>query len=249
MFELNYQLAGDRGILIHFKDEVSEEVFQRVVSFEKGVLAANLPGVSETIRSYSTLFVAYDPLKTNHEALIQQLQGISRAATVETMLFPKKRILEVPILYGRDYGPDLPLLAQMLEMSQDEVIRRHLSHDYLIYITAFLGGAAFFKGTDKMFDVPRKKTPVLLHPQGTVNLANGLGTAFMPMDSPTGWYGIGRSPLRQWYPDRDPPVLIKSGDWIRYKRIDQEEFKEIRKAVDLGEYEVKNLATEMTRAE
>jgi inhibitor of KinA len=69
------------------------------------------------------------------------------------------------------------------------------------------------------------------------------------MDSPTGWYGIGRSPLRQWYPDRDPPVLIKSGDWIRYKRIDQEEFKEIRKAVDLGEYEVKNLAPKMTRVE
>lgn len=239
MNDLDCKIAGDRGILIKFGNEVNEETFRAVVLFEEKLLQRHLPGVLETIRSYCTLFISYDPAKADHEILSNQLKQMVQNLPVEKLPFPKSKVIEIPMIYGGSYGPDLPLLAQMLGMSEEEVIQRHLSHDYLIYITAFLGGAAFYKGNDKIFDVPRKKTPVLLHPEGTVNLANGLGTAFMPLSGPTGWYGIGRSPLRQWYPDRDPPVLIRSGDWIRYRRIGEEEFYSIKKEVDQNTYELK----------
>jgi inhibitor of KinA len=234
-----YKIAGDRGILIKFGSEVTEEIFREVVSFEEKILKSDLPGLLETIRSYCTLYISYDPKKTNHEILITQLRQMAENLPLENMPFPKAKVIEIPMVYGGNYGPDLPLLVKTFDMSEEEVIRRHLSHDYLIYITAFLCGAAFFKGSDKIFEIPRKKTPVLLHPEGTVNLANGLGTVFMPLSSPTGWYGIGRSPLRQWYPDRDPPVLIRSGDWIRYRRIDEGEFYKIKKEVDQDRFELK----------
>ena len=174
MMELEYRIAGDKGILVKFGNEVNEETFQRIVSFEKQLLQRPLVGISETIRSYCTLFVGYDPSITNQRILIGHLKQISRTLRDDKVSFPKTRIIVIPVLYGGEWGPDLPLLAQILGISQEEVIRRHLAHDYLIYITAFLGGAAFFKGTDRIFEVPRKKTPVLMHPQGTVNLANGI---------------------------------------------------------------------------
>jgi KipI family sensor histidine kinase inhibitor len=238
MKEWQFRLAGDRGILINFGSEVNEETFRQVVSFEEKVAAGALPGVSETIRSYCTLFVEYDPSATNHVTLVNRLKRISRSPSIPAVPFPKKKVIAIPVIYGGAYGPDLTSLARLLKLSDEEIVARHLSHDYLVYITAFLGGTAFFKGTDPIFDVPRKKTPVLMHPQGTVNLANGLGSVLMPLDSPTGWHAIGRSPLRQFYPERNPPVLIKTGDWIRYRRIDDEEFQAIRKKVEGGGYEL-----------
>jgi len=236
-----YKIAGDRGILIRFGTEVNEKTFREVVSFEERLLQRNPPGVLETIRSYCTLFIYYDPARTDFETLVSQSKQMVQEISFQDSSFPKKRVIEIPTVYGGVYGPDLPLLAQMLEMSEEDVIQSHLSHDYLVYITAFLCGAAFFKGTDRIFNVPRKKTPVLLHPEGTVNLANGLGTVFMPLASPTGWYGIGRSPLRQWHPDRDPPVLIKSGDWIRYRRIDEKEFYRIKEDVDQNRFKLEDV--------
>jgi KipI family sensor histidine kinase inhibitor len=241
MREWEYRLAGDRGVLLKFGDEVNEETFRKVVSFEKKVEESRLPGVLETIRSYCTLFIEYDPSRTNHVILVDRLKQIAQGSSTEAVSFPKKKIIPIPVVYGGAYGPDLPSLARILKMSEEEIIRRHLSHDYLVYITAFLGGTAFFKGTDPIFDVPRKKTPVLLHLQGTVNLANGLGSVLMPLDSPTGWHGLGRSPLRQFYPERNPPVLIKTGDWIRYRRIDEEEFQKIKRKVEEGTYDLEVL--------
>ncbi len=237
-----YKIAGDKGILIKFGNEVNEKTFREVVSFEEKILQSGLSGVSETIRSYCTLLICYDPRKTNHEILMNQMKQMVQNLPVENLPFPKSKVIEIPVVYGGNYGPDLPLLAQMLNMPEEEVIQRHLSHDYLVYITAFLCGAAFFKGTDKIFEVSRKKTPVLLHPEGTVNLANGLGTVFMPLASPTGWYGIGRSPLRQWYPEKNPPVLIKSGDWIRYRQIKEDEFHKIKEEVGQNSYELRYIS-------
>jgi inhibitor of KinA len=237
-----YKIAGDQGILIKFGNEVTEKIFREVVSFEEKISKSDLPGILETIRAYCTLLVFYDPKRTNYEKLINQLRFLAKDLPLENAPFPKAKVIEIPVVYGGSYSPDLPLLSQMLHMSEEEVVRRHLSHDYLVYITAFLCGTAFFKGTDEIFHVPRKKTPALLHPEGDVNLANGLGTVFSPVSTPTGWYGIGRSPLRQWYPHRDPPVLIKSGDWIRYKQIDESEFIKIRQEIDNNRYELKSAA-------
>ena len=240
MNELDYRIASDRGILVKFGNEISEQTFNRVSTFEKNLLKDDLPGILETIRSFCTLFISYDPSKTDYETLIYYLKKLEQIMPSGDLLFTESKIIEIPVVYGGEYGPDLPSVAELLNISEEDVIQQHLSHDYLVYITAFLAGLPMFKGKGKLFDLPRKKTPVIC-PQGAVILANGMGCVFNPIDTPSGWYGIGRSPLRQWYPDRDPPVLIKSGDRIKYKRIDENAFYKIKQEVDQKTYKLMNI--------
>jgi len=241
MHKLNYRIAGDRGVLVTFGQEINEQTLQRVLSFEKKLNESDLPHVNEIIRGYCTLYVEYDPLKLKYETLIDQLKKIEQEASGEKILFPSSKSIEIPGLYGGEYGPDLPLVAEFLGISEEEVIQRHLASDYLVYVAFFIGGSAHFKGNDRLFEIPRKKDPVTFYPAGSILIAAGLGIVFKATSGPTGWNSIGICPLRQWYPDKDPPVLIKTGDRIRYKRINEDEFRKIKREVDNNTYKLKYL--------
>ena len=241
MNELDYKIAGDRGILIYFGGEIGQETFQRISFFEENLLKSNLPGVAETVRGYCTLFISYEPLKTDYDRLIYQLKQLEQNLEQNPPSREyQKEVFLIPVVYD---GPDLPTAAKLLNVSEEEVTQHHLGDSYLILMTGFLAGRAYFKFRDKLFDLPRKRTPVHV-PEGAVGFAGGqgnLGTREplgMKRRTPSGWWCIGRTPMRQWLPDKDPPVLIKSGSWIGYKRIDADEFDRIAQEVDRGTYEL-----------
>jgi len=238
MNELDYKIAGDRGILIYFGHEIGEETFQRISFFNENLLESNLPGVKETVPGYRTLFISYEPAKTDYDTLVYQLKQLAQTPPSEE--YPKGVCFEIPIVYD---GPDLPIVAKFINVSEEEIIQRHLGDNYLILMTGFIAGRAFFKFKDKLFDLPRKKT-VAPFPDGGVCFSSGLGDVGgrQPPGIPSGWSGwyfIGRTPIRQFLPDRNPPVLIKAGDWIRYRRVGVDEFDRIAKEVDRGTYELK----------
>jgi KipI family sensor histidine kinase inhibitor len=236
---LDYRAAGDIGVLIRFGDEINGDLFQKVLSFEKNLEKSDIPGIRETIKSFCTLFIAYDPSKIDYQALTDQLQKLEQKLSEQNLLPLEKKVIEIPALYGGEYSPDLPLVAKLLNISEEEVVQLHLAHDYLVYINGHIGGTAFFKGKGKLFELPRKKTPVLFYPAGSLLFADGLGAVFKAADGPSGWYNIGLSPLRQWYPTMAPPVLIKPGNWIRYKRIDESKFHEIQQEVEQNTHQLK----------
>ena len=238
---MEYRAAGDRGILINFGNVIDWDVFQRLLSYEKNLEENPIPGVEETVKGFCTLFISYDPLIIGFPKLIEQLKEIETKPFQKELTHQKKKVIEIPAVYGGAYGPDLPLVAELLKISEDEVIQLHLANDYLVYINGAIGGTAFFKGIGKLFDLPRKKTPVVSYPVGCISIVGGMGSVFKSLDGPSGWYSIARSPLRQWYPDRNPPVLIKPGDWIRYRKINEREFKEITKEVEKDVYQLKYL--------
>lgn len=245
MSELDYKIAGDRGVLIYFGSEIGQETFQRIWSFNENLLESNLPGVEETIPGYVTLFISYEPSVTDYDTLVYQLKQL--AQNPPSREYARQVLFEIPIVYD---GPDLPIVSKLLNVSEEEVIERHLGDDYLILVTAFIAGIAQHKFKDKLFDLPRKKTPTI-PPDAGISVAAGLGAVIgrQPLEkqgrSPSGWWYIGRTPIRQWLPDSDPPVLLKAGDWIRYKRIDADEFDRIAQEVDRGTYELKVCETEI----
>jgi KipI family sensor histidine kinase inhibitor len=238
---LDYRIAGDRGILIRFGNVIDEEVFRRVLSYERNLAEDSISGIEETIKGFCTLFISYDPLKTDFLNLMQQLKKLEEKLSQQELPHQERKIIEIPAVYGGAYGPDLPLVASLLNISEEEVIHLHLANDYWIYINGAIGGTAYFKGIGKLFALPRKKTPVIFYPAGSLLFAGGLGIVFKAVDGPTGWYGIGQSPLRQWYPERTPPVLIKTGDWIQYRRIDETEFRKIKREVERDRFQLKYL--------
>ena len=151
------------------------------------------------------------------------------------------RLFEIPIVYGGEYGPDLDLVAQLLNLTPEEIIHIHSGKEYFIYDTGFIGGSAHFKIPPPLDSLPRKKTPNLGVPTGAVLIAGGLGSVFKPLAGPTGWYWVGMSPLKQWFPEKDPPLLILPGDKIIYRPISTREYEELKKKVEEGSFKVKML--------
>jgi inhibitor of KinA len=227
-----YLLVGDRGISVEFGNSLEEEINRKVHKMMYAVEKAGIPGVIETNPTIRSLLVYYDPLRIGVKKLIRQLKRIE--GQMAEIVLPESRLFEVPIVYGGEYGPDLEEVAALLHLAPEEIIQIHSGKEYFIYDTGFIGGSAHFKVPPPLDSLPRKKTPNLGVPAGAVLIAGGLGSVFKPLAGPTGWYWIGTSPLRQWFPEKDPPLLIHPGDRVFYRPVDRGEFERIRKRVERG---------------
>jgi KipI family sensor histidine kinase inhibitor len=234
-----YLIVGDKGISVEFGNELSEEINSLVQKLLFTLKKAKLPGIIEAFPTIRSLFVYYNPLEIGVKRLIRELKLLE--AYMADIALPKSRLFEIPCVYGGEYGPDLDLVAELLHLSPEEIIRTHSGKEYFIYDTGFIGGSAHFKVPPPLDSLPRKKTPNLGVPIGAVLIAGGLGSVFKPMAGPTGWYWIGTSPLRQWFPEKDPPLLINPGDKVIYRPVSKEEFEEIKKMVDKGQFTAKIL--------
>jgi KipI family sensor histidine kinase inhibitor len=229
-----YLIAGDHGISVEFGNCLDEEVNLKVQKLMHALEKARIPGVIETNPTIRSLFVYYDPLRIGVKKLIQEMRKFE--VHLGDMTLPKSRLFEVPIIYGGEYGPDFEEVARVLNLTPEEIIRIHSGKEYFIYDTGFIGGSAHFKIPPPLDSLPRKKTPNLGVPAGAVLIAGGLGSVFKPLAGPTGWYWIGTSPLRQWFPEKDPPLLILPGDKIIYRRVDKEEFDRIKEMVEKDKF-------------
>ena len=230
-----YLIAGDRGISVEFGNALDEEINRRVHKMMYALENAKIPGVIECNPTIRSLFVYYDPRKTGVKKLIQELRKIEgRMADVK---LPQSRLFEIPIVYGGEYGPDLDLVAQLLKLTPEEIVNIHSGKEYFIYDTGFIGGSAHFKLPPPLDSLPRKKTPNLGISAGAVLMAGGLGSVFKPLAGPTGWYWIGMSPLKQWFPEKDPPLLILPGDKVIYRPISSKEYEDLKKKIEGGSSE------------
>jgi inhibitor of KinA len=234
-----YLLAGDHGISVEFGNSIEEEINRKVQKMMHAVEQAGIPGVIETNPTIRSLFVYYDPFRTGVEKLIQAMKEIE--GKMADIPLPPSRLFEIPVLYGGESGPDFEEVAKLLGLTPGEVILNHSGKEYFVYDTGFIGGSAHFKVLPPLDSLPRKKTPNLGVPAGAVLIAGGLGSVFKPLAGPTGWYWIGTSPLRQWFPEKDPPLLILPGDKVIYRPVDQEEFDRIKKKVGEGRFTAKIL--------
>lgn len=130
---------------------------------------------------------------------------------------------EIPVCYGGELGPDLPEVAAAHGLSEEEVVEIHASADYLVYMLGFAPGFAYLGGLPKRIATPRRRTPRLSIPAGTVGIA-GDQTGVYPIATPGGWQLIGRTPDPLFLPDAMPPALLRAGDIVRFRPISRAEF-------------------------
>lgn len=228
------QVLGDHGLNVLVGDQIDEVTNARVRSLLKRMEASRIGGIVDLVATFRSLYVAYDPLKTDLDTLMAAVRNACRMGVLETR--ERARLLEVPVLYGAEHAEELTQVARIAGITVDEVIRAHSAPDYLVYMNGSGGGAAFIKMPPVLAGIPRKRTPAINVPAGAVVLAAGVGTAFKASPGPTGWYAIGKCPLKQWMPSREPPLLILAGDYIRYRPINSAEFDAIARLVERDEY-------------
>jgi KipI family sensor histidine kinase inhibitor len=133
------------------------------------------------------------------------------------------RIVDIPVCYGGEFGPDLDEVAELCGLAADEVVALHVGGEYLAYMIGFAPGFPYLGGLPDKLAVPRKAVPRLRVPAGSVGLA-GQQTGIYPLASPGGWQIIGRTPIRLFTPERMPPTLLQAGDIVRFRVISHEEY-------------------------
>lgn len=230
-----YLTAGDKGLVIEFGNEISKPINEKIRSMVLAIEKAGLTGLSELVPTYRSLLVYYDPLQWSYQKLVQRLQELE--GELNSLQLPQPKVTLLPVLYGGEYGPDLPFVCENTGLTPEEVIDIHTSRDYLIYMIGFTPGFPYLGGMDERIATPRLQNPRTKIPAGSVGIA-GSQTGVYPIESPGGWQLIGRTPVKLYDPHRATPVLLAAGDYVRFYSINETEYQEILKQCQDGTYQV-----------
>jgi len=221
---MNFKPLGDSALLVSFGEVIDEETNDRVHALAKAIEKANFEWLVEVVPAYSSLAVIYDPKLIDFDGVKRAIQGLEFSAEKF-----EGKLVEIPVLYGGEYGPDLEFVAEYNGLTPEEVIEIHSKPVYRVYFLGFLPGFAYLGGMDERIATPRLEKPRLKVPAGSVGIA-GKQTGIYPLESPGGWRLIGRTPLRLFNPSKEPPTLLQPGDKVKFVPIDEEKFREIYRA-------------------
>ncbi|MDR7295356.1 KipI family sensor histidine kinase inhibitor [Pelomonas aquatica] len=183
---------------------------QRIWQLAAGL--AKVAGVQELIPGMNNLTLVFDPLRTEAAALEQAVQALWAKPPRRRQL---GRVVEIPVRYGGEAGPDLADVAAHCGMTADEVVRRHTAADYVVYFIGFQPGFAYLGGLDEALHTPRRSEPRVAVPAGSVGIG-GAQTGIYPLATPGGWQLIGRTALALFDPLAEPPTLLAPGDRVRF---------------------------------
>jgi len=224
--ETHFLLMGDRGLLLEFGEEISSETNEKVRRMALAIQTEAIKGIIETVPTYRSLLIIYDPLILSIDDLKKGLEKLEYG--LRQTPFPEPKLTRIPVVYGDPYGPDLDFVAQYHRISHNEVIQLHCSKPYFIYMIGFMPGYPYMGELPDALITPRLKTPRLSVPAGSVAIAQKQ-TGIYPMESPGGWQIIGRTPVKIFDPRSEPPALLQMGDLVQFYPISEKEFKEWHK--------------------
>jgi len=213
---------GDGALIAELGDKISPEVNQRVRELALVLEEDPIEGVVEIVPTYRSLLIIYDPLRVHLTALLHRIEGLRKK--IARIKIPEPKTVEIPVLYGGEYGPDLEWVAQYHKITAQDVIRLHLAPLYQVYMIGFTPGFPYMGELPEQLATPRRKTPRTLIPAGSVAIAQRQ-TGIYPVASPGGWQIIGRTPLKLFNPTKSPPTLLEMGDRVKFFSITEEEFK------------------------
>ncbi|MBU3159260.1 5-oxoprolinase subunit PxpB [Clostridium frigoris] len=233
--EVKFLIAGDSALVIEFGDKIEEQVNKKIRSLTLAMERAEIVGINEIIPTYRSLMVIYDPVIMGLDNLTSIIKSI--ISKMHELKLPDAKVIEVPTLYGGEYGPDIEFVAKHNKISVHEVIKIHTSVEYLIYMIGFTPGFPYLGGMSDKIEAPRLQNPRTKIPVGSVGIA-GKQTGIYPVESPGGWQLIGRTPVKLYDPYRKEPVLLNAGDYIRFVQIDENEYKNIEDLERAGKYKV-----------
>ena len=212
---------GDAAITIEFELRIDPAINARVLAVADAVRRSGHDGVRDVVESYCAVTVEYDPLRTDVQNVIRDLEAAAeRVRGSET----GGREHTVPVCYGGDFGPDLAAVAAFAGCSEARVIETHGAAVYRVYMLGFLPGFAYMGPVDERIAMPRRGTPRLRVLAGSVGIA-GRQTGVYPVRGPGGWRLIGRTPVRPFDLERTQPFLLGPGDRVRFEAVSESEYR------------------------
>jgi len=214
--------AGDAALRVVFGTTLDPRVNNRVLAFADAVRRAKRPGVLSVISGYTSVLIEYDPDVLLRDVLDDWLRWLPVEEAARA-----GRLVEVPVSYGGDLGPDLDDVARRVGSCPEEVVRLHAAPTYRVYATGFAPGFPFAAPLPARLELPRRDSPRERVPPGSVAIA-GRQTGIYPLATPGGWHLLGRTPVPLFRPEAPDPVWLRPGDQIRFVPIDRAHYDRLR---------------------
>lgn len=225
--------CGDRALSVELGDEISREVNARVLALEYLIQQKAIAGVIETVPSFRSLLVYYDPLVIGYDEVVRVLRGLAISARPDVL--PPARTVELPCCYEGELGFDLDTVAGRLGLTPAEVVRLHAAALYYVDFVGFTPGLPYLSGMSERLFIPRLERPRVKTPPGSVSIG-GMQCCIYSVESPGGFWVLGRTPVPLYDPGAADPILLRAGDHLRFRVVDRAEFDAIAAAVAAGKY-------------
>ena len=223
-FQLTYKLFGSSAILVEWPANISQEIIQDIISFERQ--GKEIESILDTIIAYNSLLIRYKNPIIDNEIMISQLKKIYTASSY--LINQDQFLWQIPVCYDVSFGIDLEEIACKKKCSVAEIIRLHTEVDYLVYFIGFQPGFLYLGGLHQNLHVPRKSNPRVRVDKGSVGIG-GSQTGIYPQNSSGGWNIIGKSPLNFFNMKASNPCFAKPGDRIQFVAVDLHTFYQIER--------------------
>lgn len=235
---------ADRALVVELGDAISLPLLAQVSALDAAVrgevAAGRIEGVIETVPSYRSLAILYDPLRTSRAAVERRIAPLLQARAETSAA--RSTTWRLPVCYGGDHGPDLEHVAAACGLGPAEVVALHSGATYHVYVLGFLPGFAYLGDVPDAIRLPRRKEPRTRVAAGSVAIAGGQ-TAVYPWQSPGGWHLLGRCPVPLFDPRRSPPAVLAPADRVRFEPVAEDRFRELEAAFAAGRLAPEELAT------
>ena len=218
--------VGDCAISIDFGQVIDPKINRQIRQIIEQIKGLQLDGIVELVPTYCALLVQYDAMVYSYSDICRILEPTLQELVTDSAN-ELVTIVEIPTVYGGEFGPDLGFVASHNHLSEAEVVFIHSGTDYLVYMLGFIPGFTYLGGMDPRIATPRLSSPRILIPAGSVGIA-GEQTGTYPSDSPGGWQIIGRTPVTMYDMSKEQAALLQAGDYVRYVSIDENEFHRIK---------------------
>ena len=223
--------SGDAAITVEFSRNIDDAANRRVLALDRAMASAAIEGVTETVPTYRSLLVHYNPVRTSFEALGASILALAELPVPATA---KTRRWRIPVVYGGEHGVDLEDVAKTLNTTPDDVVARHTAGDYRVAMIGFTPGWSYLSGLSDSLQMPRRQDPRLLTPAGTISIG-GVQTGVQCLAGPSGWHLLGQTAVRTYQLHREPTFLLEPGDAVTFAPVDAKTFAEQDRAAEAGE--------------
>jgi inhibitor of KinA len=217
------QPAGDAALVVELAERIDPELNAWCVALARALGLRLRTIVRDVVVGYCSVTVYFDPLRV--EAAWLEGEVMASAGSLDVEDVPEGSLIDVPVCYGGDLGPDLADVAAFAACSEAEAVDLHAGREYRVYLVGFVPGFAYMAEVEPRIAAPRRASPRTAVPTGSVAIAGGQ-TGIYPAVTPGGWNIIGRTPVRPYDPDRREPFLFRSGDRVRFRPISEQEFRQ-----------------------
>ena len=220
---------GDSALTLDFGNTINETINKEVLALFHSLKQQPFSGITEIIPTYSSLSICYDVLALKHvvpgKITVYEWMKMKLENFLQTTITAEAEIarqIKIPVCYDEEFGTDINQVAEIKNLSKEEIIQLHTATKYRVYMLGFLPGFPYMGKTDKRIAMPRKDQPEIVK-TGSVALA-GRQTGIYPMSSPGGWYVIGRTAVKLFDVEKKDVTLLKPGDMVEFYAISKEEY-------------------------